>query len=82
MTGVLAGVKLEWKEALQTVVGAQCKQGAGVSSGNGFVPLCSMVAARAFELHLFGMLKWDMKMGPASGAVHAAATEKLLQNLQ
>lgn len=78
----MAGVRLEWKEALQAGIGAPCKQGAGVPSGSAFVSLCSMVAARAFGLHLFGMLKWDMKMGPASGAVHAAATEKLLQNLQ
>lgn len=76
MTGVMARVRLGWKESVQTVVGAQCKQGAGVLSGSAFVSLCS-----SFGLHSFGMLKWDMKMGPASGAIRAPTAEKLLQNL-
>lgn len=43
MTGVMARVRLGWKESVQTVVGAQCKQGAGVLSGSAFVSLCSSV---------------------------------------
>lgn len=49
--------------------------------GSAFVSLCLMVSAQVFGLHLFGMLKWDVKIGPVFGAIRIATTEKLLQNV-
>lgn len=38
-------------------------------------------SAQVFGLRPFGVLKRDVKIGPAFDAVHVAAAEKLVQNI-
>lgn len=57
------------------------KEVTGVFNGSAFVSSCLMVSAQVFGSHPFRMLKWDMKIGLAFGAVCIATTEELLQNI-